>query len=194
MMRYLLTILCFVVMVTNCFSQEEENDPIFKNQFSLNAPYLAVGSPNLSYERTLGKYFAIGLSGVIYGKAHKNLNLETQGLNYWTNHEIIPFSRWYMNGTQKKSHFLELFVSINEGEEDGRIVRITNDQGYGVYTRGIVNTNNFGLGAGYGYRFLLVENKLVIEAQFSLRTNFEFQYLFFDAGIVRTGIRVGYRF
>lgn len=194
MARFLLAVLFLTVSMTNCFSQEEENNSILKNQVSSNIPYLIMGSANLSYERTLGKYFAIGLSGVNYGKVHKELNLETQGIDYSTNYEINPFGRWYMNGTQNKSHFLELFASINEGEEDGRIVRITNELGYGVYTYGIETTNNFGLGAGYGYRFLLANKKLVLEAQFSLRTNFNFEFFFFDAGIVRTGIRVGYRF
>jgi len=194
MTRFLFVFLLFLIACENCISQDEEPIPILKNQISINVPYLLVGSPNLTYERTLGKYFSIGLSGVGYGKVHKELNLETQGFDYTTTYEINPFGRWYMNGTRHKSHFLELFASINEGQEDGRIIRITNEQGYGVYTRGIEKTDNFGLGAGYGYRFLLADNKLVIEAQFALRTNFDFQFFFFDAGIVRTGIRVGYRF
>lgn len=194
MMRFYLPLLILLGYGSFTFSQEEDRNITYKNQVTVNVAYLALGSPNLTYERTLGKHFTIGLSGVNYGKGHKKLHLETQGIDYVTNYEINPFVRWYINGTQHKSHFLELFASLNEGEEENRIVRITNDKGYGVYIRGTETFSRFGMGIGYGYRLLLADKRLVLEAQIGLRTNFEFDYFFFDAGIVRTGIGLGYRF
>jgi len=174
-------------------AQEAENLPSLKNQVSTNVALLATLSPNLTYERTLGNHFSIGFSGSLYGNPHKELNLVYDGYRNSTNHEINPFGRWYINGTQQRSNFLEFFGSINEGVETDKRMRIVNELGYGVYVFGDEKKTNYGLGVGYGYRFLLVDTKLVLEAQFGLRTNFEVGFLFFEPSIVRTGIRVGYR-
>lgn len=194
MLRNLLIILCFFGIKSNCLSQETETVSVMKNQVSMNVGYLLFGSPNITYERVLSNHFAIGLSTSIYGNSHQNLNLESFGEDYKINYDFEPFGRWYINGTQRKSHFLEFFGSINESERRGRNVRITNDEGYGVYIIDNEKTTNVGLGTGYGYRFLLIDKKLVLEAQVALRTNFIVDYFFFDVAIVRTGIKVGYRF
>lgn len=193
-MRYALTSIFLFGLYQMAIAQESNTSPILKNQISTNVVLLATLSPNLTYERTLGNHFSIGLAGSSYGKPHKQLNLEYDGYRNSTNHEINPFGRWYINGTQSKSHFLELFGSVNEVVEGGKRIRITNEAGYGVYVFGDEKMTNYGLGVGYGYRFLLLENKLVLEAQFGLRTNFEVGFLFYEPSIVRTGIRVGYRF
>ena len=175
-------------------AQESSTSPILKNQISTNAALLALLSPNLTYERTLGQHFSIGLSGSSYGKPHEQMDLIYVGHRNSTNHEINPFGRWYINGTQNRSHFLELFGSINEVVETGKRMRITNEAGYGVYVFRDEEKTYYGLGVGYGYRFLLVNNKLLLEAQFGLRTSFEVGFLFSEPAIVRTGVRVGYRF
>lgn len=193
-MRYALTSIFLFGLCQTAIAQESGTSPILKNQISTNVALLATLSPNLTYERTLGNHFSIGLSGSFYGKPHKQLNLEYDGYRNSTNHEINPFGRWYINGTQRRSHFLEFFGSINESVEGNKRMRNTNEAGYGVYVLGDEKKTNYGLGVGYGYRFLLVDNKLVLEAQFGLRTNFDVGFLFFEPSIVRTGIRVGYRF
>ncbi|WP_291864987.1 hypothetical protein [Maribacter sp.] len=176
------------------FSQEEEEE-IYKNQFSGNLSYLLLGSPELNYERTLNKYFTVGVGGVIYSNAHQKLNLKTaeEYSNYKVNYEINPYARLYVNGTQKRSHFFEIFGSYNRAETDSGLQRSNNASGYGVYDYGTRNIENVGLGAGYGYRFLAFHKRMSMEAQIGIRTNFE-DVLLFDVGLVRTGIKVGYRF
>lgn len=195
MVKFFTVLYCGLMCFFTIHAQEAEKPTTLKSQVSINVPYLALGSLNMSYEYVLGNHFAIGLGGVSYGKNHQKQNLEPHGTyDYSTTYEITPFGRWYMNGTQRKSHFLELFGSINESKETDRYVRSNNEEGYGVYNKGILNTNHIGLGAGYGYRFLLAKNKLILEAQIGLRTNFTVQYFFLDVAVVRTGIRIGYRF
>jgi len=156
---------------------------------------LFFGTVNLNYERSLGNRFAIGIGGTNYGNAHKRAGFETRNsYEYVTNYEITPYGRLYFNGTQRKSHFLELFASFNESEELDQFIRTTNTQGYGVYSKGTIIENNIGMGIGYGYRFLLCEKRLLLEAQFGLRTNFDAFFIFPDGAVVRSGIRVGYRF
>jgi len=192
--RFLFVFL-FVAFYTTTFAQEADSTPLLKNQISTNVTYLPFGSLDLSYERTLGKRFAIGVGGTYFGGAHKDLNLESQGsYDHSVNYEVNLFTRVYLQGTQNKSHFFELFGSVNETQEFGAYNRHVNTEGYGVYTIGIDKSINIGLGGGYGYRFLLLDKKLVLEAQVALRTNFIMEYLFLDVAIVRTGIKVGYRF
>ncbi len=137
----------------------------------------------------------LGWGGTYYGSAHKDLNLESYGsYDHSVNYEVDIFTRVYLQGNQNKSHFFELFGSVNQTQEFGAYIRNINAQGYGVYTVGIDKSVNVGLGTGYGYRFLLLDKKLVLEAQVELRTNFLVDYIFFDVAIVRTGIKVGYRF
>ena len=195
MKTFLLLLFCLVASYPPLLAQEVEDTPIFKNQVSNNTSYLFFGSLNINYERVVGKKFAIGLGGTHYGNSHKRQGFETRNAyEYVTNYEITPYGRLYFNGTQRKSHFLELFVSFNESEELDQFLRNTNEEGYGVYERGSLISNNIGLGIGYGYRFLLLKNRLLLEAQFGLRTNFDAFYIFPDGAVVRTGIRVGYRF
>lgn len=176
-------------------AQEMGTSLIFKNQISNNTSYLFLGSLNLNYERLFGKHFAIGLGGTNYGKNHQRANFQSRlSEDYITNYEITPYGRWYINGTQRKSHFLEIFGSINESEEFDKFVRNNNSEGYGVYEKGSIISTNVGLGTGYGYRFLLADKKLILEGQIGLRTNFEAVFIFPDGALVRTGIRIGYRF
>ncbi len=195
MKPFCLLLICFFGCYLSCFSQQTDEARIFKNQVSNNTGYLFLGTINLNYERVLGNRFAIGLGGSIYGNAHKRAGFETRNsYEYVTNYEITPYGRLYFNGTQRKSHFLELFASFNESEELDQFIRNTNTEGYGVYAKGTLIENNIGLGIGYGYRFLLCENRLLLEAQFGLRTNFDAFFIFPDGAVVRSGIRVGYRF
>lgn len=195
MQRYFILIISFVGLVSEVLAQENKVNPIFKNQVSNNTSYLFLGSLNLNFERVLGKRFAIGIGGTTYGNSHQNADLQTISYyDYVTNYEITPYARLYFNGTQKRSHFLELFGSINESEESDQFIRTNNLVGYGVYNRGSKTSINAGLGVGYGYRFLLAKNRLLLEAQIGLRTNFEAVYILPDGALVRTGIRLGYRF
>jgi hypothetical protein len=106
----------------------------------------------------------------------------------------MPFVRLYFQGTQNKSHFLEVFGSISDVEESDIFVRNTNEEGFGVYEQGTNSYTAGGFGFGYGYRFLLPNNKWVLEAQLGIRTNFDTNFFVLDATLVRTGIKVGYRF
>lgn len=195
MKLHYLFFLCFIGYSIYGISQESEETPIFKNQISNNTSYLILGTLNLNYERIFGNHFALGIGGSTYGNAHKRAGFETRSsYEYVTNYEITPYGRVYFNGAQRKSHFLELFASFNESEEFDQFVRTTNEEGYGVYTKSSLFDNKVGLGIGYGYRFLLCKNRLLLEAQFGLRTNFDAFFIFPDGAVVRTGIRVGYRF
>ena len=189
--------LSFLLLLGCCqltFAQESDSIQVLKNQVSTNVALLTTLSPNLTFERTLGDHFSIDISGSLYGEPHKNMELISAGYRTSANHEINPFARWYMNGTQRRSHFLELFASSNEVTKENKRVRVVNEEGYGVYVLGDREETNFGLGIGYGYRFFLLDNKLLLEAEFGLRTNFDVGFIFFVPAIVRTGIRVGYRF
>lgn len=193
--KYLLLRVCSLIFCTSIWAQEEPDEILLKNQVSTNLTYLLTGTPDINYERTLGKHFAIGIGGSLYSDGYRRLEIpDGEGFEYSQEYEITPFGRWYMNGTQRKSHFLELFMSINGGEESDRAIRITNSQGFGVYVIGTEEVTNVGLGGAYGYRFLLLEKRLVLEASLGLRTNFENTYGILNVGIARAGIKVGYRF
>ncbi len=196
---FLLAILLTLLMVSTTYAQEDNSvsnkvGANFKNQFSTNIPYLFLNSLEINYERVLGRKFSIGIGWATYGKGYDNLNLEGDGYTDRINFEINPYGRLYFNGNQKKSHYLEVFASINESEKSDQFVRNTTDSGYGVYELGIEQRTTFGMGIGYGYRFLLANDRLVLEAQFGIRTNFDFYYGIPDPSIVRSGLRIGYRF
>lgn len=188
-----------VLLIFFCFSlsvsAQEKTSSRIKNQMSVNLSYLTLGSLDFSYERTFGKYFAAGLGFTRYGNAHQDFNLELSDRyrDYSVNFEINPFARLYINGSQNRSLFIEISGSYNEAEASDRLVRHDNDLGYGVYNFGTQNISELGLGTGVGYRFLLVQCRLVLEVQLGTRRNFE-EILFSDVSLLRTGIKAGYRF
>lgn len=195
MIKYFAIVVFLIFCIPLSIYGQEETLPKIKNQVSTNLSYLTLGSLDFSYERTFGKYFAAGIGITNYGKVHQDLNIELSDTysNYKVNFEINPFVRLYINGSQDRSLFVEISGSYNEGEASGRIVRSDNDLGYGVYGFGTKRNSNTGLGTGVGYRFLLLNNKLVLEAQLGVRRNFD-DILYSDISLVRTGIKVGYRF
>lgn len=196
--RHFFLFVCSLVFCAFVYSQEEEPvEVVLRNQISTNFTYLLTASPDLNFERTLGKNFAIGIGGTLYGNIYRELNIPNgNGYRYQLNYEVTPFGRWYINGTQNKSHFIEAFMSINSGEKEGQTIRTTNAEGYGVYVIGTDKLNDVGLGGAYGYRFLFLDNKLVLEASIGLRTNFvdTSGFGFLQPAIARAGIKVGYRF
>jgi len=182
-------LICFGTGISS-FSQEE-----FKNQVSTNLVLPIFESFDLSYERVIANKFAIGIAGGIYGNRISEISTQDTYYNsYDTNYEIMPFARLYFQGAQNKSHFLELFGSISNVEESNSFVRNTNEEGFGVYELGTNEYTAGGLGIGYGYRFLLPNNKWVLEAQFGVRTNFDVDFILLNVAFVRTGIKIGYRF
>lgn len=178
------------------FAQEDVVEPMYKNQFSTNVLLPIFGSVDLAYERTLGKRFALGVAGAVYGDRIEEITFDDEynERELRTNYEIMPFARLYFGGNQRRSHFIEVFGSISGVDESGRLVRFVNDKGYGVYGFGTESYTRGGLGGGYGYRFLFLDGRLAAEAQFGLRTNFDVNFIIFNAALVRTGIRVGFRF
>ncbi|MBT2160023.1 DUF3575 domain-containing protein [Zobellia barbeyronii] len=188
-------LLCALGMVTSSLAQEKENIPKYKNQVSTNLLLPLFQSFDLNYERTVVNKWAIGLSGAIYGEGFSDFSTDSSGYyDRITNYEITPFVRFYLNGAQKKSHFFEFFGSIAEVDESGGYLRNVNEEGYGVYSIGTKTYTVGGLGAGYGYRFLLLKKKMVLEAQLGIRTNFNVDFFLLNGALVRTGIKVGYRF
>jgi len=189
-----LLIVLFVVY-NSSYAQEEEAMTEYKNQISTNALLPFFGSVDLSYERTVANKWAIGLGGAIYGNSFNELSSTTSsyGTKFDINYEVTPFIRVYFQGVQNKSHFLELFGSLSRIEESGRFLRSTNPEGFGVYNRENRLLTLGGLGFGYGYRFLLKEKRLVLEAQIGFRTNFQTDFIVLTGAPVRAGIKIGYR-
>lgn len=176
-------------------AQEERAMTTYNNQISTNLMLPFFESVDLSYERTIANKWAIGLSGAIYGDRIQELSTEGNYDNkYDTNYEVMPFVRVYFQGAQNKSHFLELFGSLSQVTESGRFLRTTNPEGFGVYRRGETTYTAGGLGIGYGYRFFLLDRRMVLEAQFGVRTNFNTSFIVLNGTLVRTGIKIGYRF
>jgi len=196
MRKSVIYFLCFLIAIYAAMGQEESEAKIFRNQVSTNILLPIFESVDLSYERTLGKKFAFGIAGAIYGERIEEISVDDEynELDLRTRYEIMPFGRIYFGGNQNRSHFLEVFGSLSGVDETGRLVRSDNDQGFGVYDFGTESYVRGGLGVGYGYRFLFLENKLAVEAQFGLRTNFDINFLVLNAALVRTGIKIGYRF
>lgn len=186
----------FVLIGQHClFAQDENVMPTYRNQISTNLMLPIFESFDVNYERTIANKWAVGIAGAIYGDRIQELSTEgTYNNKYDTNYEVMPFVRVYFQGAQNKSHFLELFGSLSQVTESGRFVRNTNSEGFGVYERSEVDYTAGGLGIGYGYRFLLLDNRLVLEAQFGVRTNFNTNFIILNGTLVRTGIKVGYRF
>ena len=151
---------------------------------------------DFNYERTIANKWAIGLGAIRYGDPFNELSSTTSsfGTQFDTNYEITPFVRIYFQGAQNKSHFLELFGSLTRVKESGRFVRSTNTDGFGVYNRENRVLSLGGMGIGYGYRFLLLQKKLVLEAQFGFRTNFDTSFIVLTGAPARAGIKIGYRF
>lgn len=184
----------FVLFLTLVFSSYGQEDIVpKKNQISTNLVLPLLESFDLSYERTIANKWAIGIAAAVYGEGGQEL-FSSYSKNYTTEYEFMPFVRIYFQGAQNKSHFLEVFGSLSGVEDSGTFVRNTNEQGFGVYERGLRDFTVGGLGIGYGYRFLLLDKKLVLEAQFGVRTNFDVNFIVLNAAFVRTGIKVGYRF
>lgn len=192
---FLLFVCCFLMISNSFFAQKDEEQVQFRNQISTNLALPIFSSFDFNYERTIANKWAIGLGGAIYGDRFRELNtVSSSYYRYATTYEITPFARFYFQGAQHKSHFVEIFGSISEVVESGRYVRTTNAADYGVYHQGTKVYYVGGLGTGYGYRFLLMDEKLVLEAQIGIRTNFDVDFLFLNGALVRTGIKVGYRF
>ncbi len=191
-----LLIICFMGCSTFLAAQENEDSVVYKNQISTNLMLPAFESFDLNYERTIANKWAIGFAGAIYGDRISELSTGSSGdfRRYDTNYELMPFVRLYFQGAQHKSHFLEVFGSLSRVTDLGGFVRNTNTAGFGVYEQGGRDYTAGGLGIGYGYRFLLLNKKLVLEAQFGVRTNFDVDYFFLNGSIIRTGLKVGYRF
>lgn len=190
-------ILCCILATTqSIFAQENVAEKPIKNQITTNLMLPFFGSVDLSYERTIANKWAIGLGGAIYGDGFNELSSTTSsfGTKFDTNYEITPYIRVYFQGAQNKSHFLEAFGSLTGVDEPGRFVRSNNAAGFGVYTRETRTLSIGGLGMGYGYRFLLADKRVVLEAQFGFRTNFDINFIVLTGALVRTGIKVGYRF
>lgn len=176
-------------------AQENEDPKLFRNQLSTNLMLPIFESFDLTYEFTIANKWAIGVAGAIYGDRIQELSTEGSYDNRFdTNYEVMPFVRVYFQGAQNKSHFLELFGSLSQVTESGRFLRNTNSEGFGVYERGESNYTAGGLGIGYGYRFLFLDDKLVLEAEFGVRTNFNTNFIILNGTLVRTGIKIGYRF
>ncbi|RKR15047.1 hypothetical protein CLV91_1129 [Maribacter vaceletii] len=198
MTKPFLTILFILSIPLSNYAQEEIVLQYY-NQFSSNISYATLGSLDINYERTISKYITAGVGVTSYSNSHNDLNLEKYDgySDYKVNLEINPFVRLYVHNTQKKSLFIEVLGSYNEAEVNTgrRISRTVNNLGYGVYAYdyGAQKMENIGLGTGVGYRFLLLKNRLVLEAQFGVRTNLK-EIWIYDIGLVRTGIKAGYRF
>ena len=178
------------------YSQEGNSTADYKNQISTNLLLPFYGSFDLNYERTIANKWALGIGGSIYSNGFNKLSTTRTrfGTDFDTNYEITPFMRLYFQGAQNKSHFVEIFGSLTGVDEPGRFVRSTNEEGFGVYNREITSKTRVGLGAGYGYRFFLLNDRMVLEAQFGFRTNFDSEFIVVTGALVHTGIKVGYRF
>lgn len=192
---HFIIVFCFSLVSTGIIAQESKDELQLKNQVSTNLFLPLFSSVDLSYERVVANKWAIGVGAAIYGE---NFQVFDSGYSdyqeYTTKYEITPYGRFYFQGTQRKSHFVELFGSLGEVEERDRNVRTINEEGYGVYSLGVKDYTVGGLGVGYGYRFLFLNNKLALEAEIGIRTNFSVDYYFLNRALVRTGIKVGYRF
>lgn len=176
-------------------AQDEAALPEYYNQVSTNLLLPVFESVDLTYERTVANKWAVGIAGAVYGDRIQELSTEGSYDNrYDTDYEVMPFVRAYFQGAQNKSHFLELFGSLSQVTESGRFLRTTNSNGFGVYRRGENTYTAGGLGIGYGYRWFLLDRKMVLEAQFGIRTNFNTEFIILSGTLVRTGIKVGYRF
>ena len=194
-LTFIVFALCLFLRNASVFGQESEEQVSYKNMISTNLMLPIFESFDLNYERTIANNWAVGIAGAIYGDRIQELSTEGSYDNtYDTNYEVMPFVRIYFQGAQNKSHFLELFGSLSQVTESDRFMRITNSEGFGVYKRGEKEYTAGGLGIGYGYRFLLLDKKLVLEAQFGVRTNFNSNFIILNGTLVRTGIKVGYRF
>ncbi|MGB6151204.1 MAG: hypothetical protein WBG48_04365 [Pricia sp.] len=195
-LRNRILIVLAVLFQGSLFAQEDAAMPTYKNQVSTNLLLPIFNSVDLAYERTLGRKFALGIAGAVYGDRIEEISFDDayRERELKTNYEIMPFARLYFNGNQHKSHFIEIFGSISGVDESGRLVRSVNDQGYGVYGFGTTSYTRGGLGGGYGYRFLFLDGRLAAEAQFGLRTNFDVNFILLNGALVRTGIKIGYRF
>jgi len=195
MRKCLIYFLCLLAAICAASAQESDTTT-YKNQVTTNLFLPIFESFDLSYERVLGNKFALGISGAIYGERIEEISLDDTygGLELRTKYELMPFARIYFGGNQRKSHFLEVFGSISGVDEKGRLVRSNTDAGFGVYTLGTESYTRGGVGLGYGYRFLFLEGRLVAEAQFGVRTNFDVNFVVLNAAFVRTGIKIGYRF
>ncbi len=194
MRRSLLFLVCFLLA---CFALKAQDAPAvsYKNQISTNLLLPVFSSVDLNYERALGSKFALGLAVAVYGENIKDLTVDSfNEATLRTKNEVMPFARLYFNGNQNNSHLLEIFGSFSQVDEDGRLVRSVNDAGFGVYDIGVESYTRGGFGIGYGYRFLLMDDKLVLEGQFGLRTNFDLNFVVLNAALIRTGIKIGYRF
>lgn len=193
MIKKVLFFIISAAIFSSCYAQEDTT--LKRNQISTNLILPFLESVDLSYERTIANKWALGIAAAVYGEGGQDLAVSyTNEYDLTTTYEIMPFVRIYFQGAQNKSHFLEVFGSLSKMEERGAFVRNTNEEGFGVYERGLRDFTVGGLGIGYGYRFLFLEKKLVLEAQFGIRTNFDVDFFFLNAALVRTGIKVGYRF
>ncbi len=190
------SLIFFILFLIACLVLKAQDPLPYKNQVSTNLLLPLFGSADVAYERTLGGKFAVGLGAAVYGEPFEDLTIDDsyRGGSLRTKNEIMPFARIYFNGNQKKSHFLEVLGSFSRVDESGRLIRSVNEEGNGVYDIGVRSYTRGGLGMGYGYRFLLVDDKLVLEAQLGLRTNFDVNFIVLNAALVRTGIKIGYRF
>ena len=181
---------------SHSFAQEGKSTANYRNQISTNLMLPFFGSFDLNYERTIANKWVVGLGGSIYGDGFNKLSSTRTRFRteFDTNYEITPFVRVYFQGAQNRSHFVELFGSFTGVDADVGFIRSTNEEGFGVYNREERSITRTGLGVGYGYRWLLLDNKMVLEAQIGFRTNFETEFIFVTGALVHTGIKLGYRF
>ncbi len=162
-----------------CFAQNQSIIDSKKNELKLNTLFLIGGYPELSFERALGKKFAIGISlGAFIGSAGPNYATDILTADV----SILPYFRYYFGKRRTAGLFLE--NNINISSREGCFDR---SQEWGV-----------GLGLGAGYKHIVGKSwsiELIAGGGFNtVQESCANSSLFFPDMYSRLGVTIAKRF
>ncbi|MEM9143379.1 MAG: hypothetical protein AAGA86_10360, partial [Bacteroidota bacterium] len=167
----LLAIIIFLLPLGKVLGQTEREALPNGWEVGTNLIYWTLASPNVSVAKDIGGKFAAGIAFASFGHLYVDSfmydgDTSLGGFDHGEEpiYDINPFVRFYWQGNEHWSHFLEAFGAISNFEGEDNIERIVNSEGYGVYVRDTRRLIYGGIGIGYGYRFLFLENRFAVEA------------------------------
>lgn len=134
-------------------AQNRSDDGAKRNELNVNTVYLFGGYPELSYERIIGKRFALGIS-IGYRIDLKKRNYVDDLITF--DYAILPYYRFYFGKKRATGFFLEgnsIVFSRTSGANEEREIGAGLGIGLGLKFR-IGKNWSLGIVAGGGYNLL----------------------------------------
>ena len=177
------TLFILLIVGTTCYGQSKEQPINDQNrtEVKLNVFSGVLSALDIEIERTLSQRSSIGLSFFTNFKNPEDSN------EFNNQHSVSAFYRYYMGKKYAQGFFVEGFGMYNTSHYLNPMIA-----GNINFRRRYQVVNDFGLGAGIGYKWVSKKG-LILQSNFGLGTNL-FNSESGESVIGRAGISIGYRF